>query len=672
MKNKLLFASMLGLLLAFVGVPQAQAQSIFAIFGQVTDASGNAMAGHDVHIASDSSSSLFFYMNTVTTNANGYYGDTITGFGPGNQIFFVGTQDCNGGYQSQTVMNNQGSSTVATADFQLCFNGGSSSNCASLFYAYPDSSGGYYFANASTGGGALSYSWDFGDGNTSTLQHPNHTYSAPGLYLACLTVSDGSGCTDTYCDSVYVANPASCSASFYASQQGGQVWFSNQSSGTGLSYDWDFGDGNSSTSAFPSHTYAAGGTYIVCLTISNASGCSDTYCDSVSVASSSSCSAAFYAYPDSSTGGNGFYFYDASTGTGLSYSWDFGDGTTSSSQWPSHTFAASGVYNVCLTVSNSSGCSDTYCSTVTVQGGGNPSGNLWGYVMAGNNFVDEGWVWLIEFDSAGNTLTAVDSVVIDSGMYMFQNVVGNHYLIKAALEPTSAYYANWLPTYYGNQLFWDMATMTGPTALGGPQSIMLVGGNNPGGPGFIGGNVWQGANKTAGEGDPVGGVQILLLDATDNPIAHTVSDANGEYEFSNIAYGTYKVWAEVWGKTTTPNGVTISAQNETANGINIVIGETEVTTSIAIVDRARSTSLAVYPNPIAERAVVSVEVAQAAQLQVAFYNAVGQRVLAVNEQVAPGTNTIDIDTQTLPEGVYVVMISSDNGLNLTRKVVKAR
>lgn len=63
-----------------------------------------------------------------------------------------------------------------------------------------------------------------------------------------------------------------------------EIWVWNLSSGTNpMTYFWDFGDGSSSSSAYPTHTYAAGGPYLLCLTIADASGCTSTYCDSISI-----------------------------------------------------------------------------------------------------------------------------------------------------------------------------------------------------------------------------------------------------------------------------------------------------------------------------------------------------------------------------------------------------
>jgi hypothetical protein len=80
-----------------------------------------------------------------------------------------------------------------------------SANCFAYFSIYPDSThpGVYYGFNQSQGS-SLSYLWHFGDGDSSTLRYPSHTYSTPGQYYVCLTIDDGAGCVNTYCDSSYL------------------------------------------------------------------------------------------------------------------------------------------------------------------------------------------------------------------------------------------------------------------------------------------------------------------------------------------------------------------------------------------------------------------------------------------------------------------------------------
>jgi hypothetical protein len=72
--------------------------------------------------------------------------------------------------------------------------------CAAGFVMYPDA-GDVTVVNSSTGTN-LTYLWDFGDGNTSNAQFPSHTYATTGNYYLCLTIDDGAGCVDMYCDSI--------------------------------------------------------------------------------------------------------------------------------------------------------------------------------------------------------------------------------------------------------------------------------------------------------------------------------------------------------------------------------------------------------------------------------------------------------------------------------------
>jgi len=150
-----------------------------------------------------------------------------------------------------------------------------------------------YFINQSVlsaNPGTTTYAWDFGNGNTSSLQYPNHQYSFPGTYIVCLTVNS-SGCVSTYCDSVIidttVVNPGCCNAYFLFTQLAPyQMVAVNLSNGNNLSFSWNFGDGSPlATGAYPTHQYASTGSYLVCLTVSDPQGCTDTYCDSLSVVS---------------------------------------------------------------------------------------------------------------------------------------------------------------------------------------------------------------------------------------------------------------------------------------------------------------------------------------------------------------------------------------------------
>ncbi|MDP3929791.1 MAG: PKD domain-containing protein, partial [Bacteroidota bacterium] len=132
----------------------------------------------------------------------------------------------------------------------------------------------------------LSYYWNFGDGTTSTQKDPVKTYASGGSKIIQLTISDSlQACYATKYDSVFLVAPTPlCSASFTMAIDT-TTPFNFFLLNTSLvrpnsAYLWNFGDGNSSTSITPSHTYANFGSYLVCLTVSD-SLCTSMFCDSV-------------------------------------------------------------------------------------------------------------------------------------------------------------------------------------------------------------------------------------------------------------------------------------------------------------------------------------------------------------------------------------------------------
>lgn len=128
---------------------------------------------------------------------------------------------------------------------------------------------------------ATSFLWDFGDGMSSGMVSPTHTYDTAGSYVVCVTATNTCG-SSTFCDTVTLVCPVP-TAFFADSTERLNVFFTDMSGGTGIfQWDWDFGDGNSSGNKNPTYTYLTDGTYEVCLTVTDSCG-SDTYCDSITV-----------------------------------------------------------------------------------------------------------------------------------------------------------------------------------------------------------------------------------------------------------------------------------------------------------------------------------------------------------------------------------------------------
>ena len=120
------------------------------------------------------------------------------------------------------------------------------------------------FTNNSEGVPPLDFFWSFGDGMTSTLPSPTYTYGLPGAYTVVLTATDACG-SDGHTE-VLTVTCAAPTAAFTYTAQNLDVAFTNLSTGTfPLDYQWDFGDGITSTATSPLHTYALSGTYTVTL-----------------------------------------------------------------------------------------------------------------------------------------------------------------------------------------------------------------------------------------------------------------------------------------------------------------------------------------------------------------------------------------------------------------------
>ena len=127
--------------------------------------------------------------------------------------------------------------------------------------------------------------WTFGDGTNSTSANPSHTYSSPGTYAVWLYVSYGGRICDSALKYIYI--DSTCRASFYVAVDTNNAYSlylinNSYNVSSNATYYWDFGDGSTSSSANPTHSYSTYGRYYVCLTITDSSaGCSSTFCDSV-------------------------------------------------------------------------------------------------------------------------------------------------------------------------------------------------------------------------------------------------------------------------------------------------------------------------------------------------------------------------------------------------------
>jgi PKD repeat protein len=237
--------------------------------------------------------------------------------------------------------------------------------CTPSFYYASNGGGKVTFTNSSsTGSGSYTSSWDFGDGSAlSTDKSPNHTYAAAGSYKVCLTIKDSaSSCNSSYCVTINVCTIVS---SFTYTKSGYKVSFtSNSTTSSHTKYTWYFGDGSKDTTSGSSvtHTYTTGSSVTAYLLLYD----STTKCAVYSFQTITFCTLNTTFTYSASLGK--VTFTGPSNGSTVKYSWDFGDKSTSTDHSPIHTYAASGTYNVCLTVTDSTtGCNAKYCTNITIS-----------------------------------------------------------------------------------------------------------------------------------------------------------------------------------------------------------------------------------------------------------------------------------------------------------------
>ncbi|MCH7534356.1 MAG: PKD domain-containing protein, partial [Bacteroidetes bacterium] len=212
-----------------------------------------------------------------------------------------------------------------------------------------------------------SWSWDFGDGNTSTLQNPTHTYTTTGTFDVTLVVQDSGVCADTLHISNLIQSspPVIADYSHYANVSCTPMVVNfTDLSNRASTWAWDFGDGSTSILQHPLHIYNVAGSYAVSLAVTDSLGCSDTLNLSnlfsvpgpvaiFKMSGTTGCDSATIKFTDFSSNASNWY-------------WTFGDGYSSNQQHPTHTYASSGSHMAMLTTHDSDGCTSVFTSAAPI------------------------------------------------------------------------------------------------------------------------------------------------------------------------------------------------------------------------------------------------------------------------------------------------------------------
>ncbi len=235
------------------------------------------------------------------------------------------------------------------------------------------------FTNQSVAGSApiTSYTWNFGNGITSTDQSPSYTYPNAGTFTVTLAVQAGNGQADAEVKTAYITINPIPEPTFTMSGNGCTVPFSVTFNNTtthvsGQTYAWSFGNGQTSSIQNPTNvTYSAAGNFNVSLTVTNTNtGCTKTITKPITVSNF----VAGINAPTTVCKGQPITFNDNSTVGANSWQWNAPTAGNSTLQNPTFTFNAAGTYTVILISQNtSSGCSGNTTHQITVLPSPTPS-----------------------------------------------------------------------------------------------------------------------------------------------------------------------------------------------------------------------------------------------------------------------------------------------------------
>jgi hypothetical protein len=304
-------------------------------------------------------------------------------------------------------------------------------------------------------------------------------------------------------------------------------------------------------------------------------------------------------------------------------------------------------------------------------------------------------VWLIAITAintatADTTIAAIDSFITDNYGFFgkdyasFATAWPNSMRIKAALDPGDANYADYLPTYYsdsigfrtprpeneyGNTLSWrDARPLSSAELTAAEIAVNMIHGTNPGGPGFIGGSVLLGANKSAAVGDPLSSRLLILTKSTGEAVAYIYSDANGHFSFPSVPLGSYRIFGDALGKSNPALDLTLTAAQ---NRINDIVFEENSKkfeghrSGLAVSGQPSMEGISIFPNPAHDFLTLQGLSGITGDKTIVLLNMTGA-------EISRQTNAKDeavVRMAELPAGIYLLRVQSAEGV-ATFKVTK--
>jgi PKD repeat protein len=230
----------------------------------------------------------------------------------------------------------------------------------------------------SVGDPVTNWSWDFGDGQSSSIENPSNIYLNEGVYPVQLNILSAGGCGASYSQNITVFKNPTVNFQVLGTCTGLATDFFDLTAvgDTSLSsFLWNFGQpslgaANTSSLQNPSLIFQNGGLFPITLTVTDHNGCID---DSLVQFQMNQSPVASFTFNEVCTGQTINFVNTSSFDPSSSLLWNFGDGTTSTGLNPSKTYIGFGNRNVSLQISSTNGCANTFSQNLVVHPFPNPS-----------------------------------------------------------------------------------------------------------------------------------------------------------------------------------------------------------------------------------------------------------------------------------------------------------
>jgi PKD repeat protein len=490
------------------------------------------------------------------------------------------------------------------------------------------------FANSSRGDIA-DYYWYFGDHTSSNEENPVKQYDQPGLYRVALAVNNNSGdCADYVMVPVQVGE-VTCEADFevFVDSINNVAYFENKSIGNIEKFRWFFGDGYQSTRENPVHFYPAAGYYTTRL-VTASGDCMSKAEETILIgAQGRDCEADFFASIDENS--QTVRFVDESLGEDLTHIWNFGDGNISTEQNPVHSYDAGGYYNVCLTVINAQGVSNSTCKFIQVS------------TEEFNSCFAE---YIYTVDSTTKTVTFTDLSAGDPDAWIWSFGDGS---TSREQNPTHT---------YDEAGFYRVRLVSGNTASGCASLTIDLVNVAETADGIVAGFGYQvDSLSLKGSGKPVDFVGVstgkssnFSWDFGDGNSDSTTLTPTNVYTES----GTYEVCFTVSDPITgSSNTYCDSVEVQLATDIDQLFDE--------------SYSLLVYPNPFSDEMRVKYNIVNPTDVDIEVYDELGRLVdVIVQEYKYEGEYEVVWRNHSIKNGIYNLRMRTENGVVKNLRIIK--